>query len=105
MSFTSSRPLMNGSAGDPWTGYNDNLRKVNQLNQEFHGDKLLADKVVVQTGLIADLWKVLTFKNFPEVLKVLAVGLSGKGLDVRCPIAQIQNQKPDNESRSKRELS
>ena len=51
-------------------------------NAEFHGDRLIADKQIKLTGLLSDLWKVLTPQNAPEVFKVAIKALSGQGLDV-----------------------
>ena len=86
MSFDSLRPIVNGTGGDK---SEDDLQQLNvrldslsAKNGEFHGDKLLADKQRKQTGLLLDLRRVFTFKNAPEIFKVLVVALQGKGLDV-----------------------
>lgn len=56
--------------------------KKKQDNSAFHGDSLLADKVAVQTGLLADLKKVLAWKNVPEIMTIVKGALSGKSPDV-----------------------
>ena len=94
MSFDSVRPIMNGrSAGRSQSKItldklDESLKATKspaemQKNAEFHGDKLLADKQTKLTGILSDLWKVLTPQNAPEVLKVAIKALSGQGLDVR----------------------
>ena len=55
-------------------------------NSLFHGDKLLADKEVVKTGIWADLRKVLTPKNVPELLTVVKGLITRKSPDV-CTFA------------------
>ena len=55
-------------------------------NSEFHGDKLLADKIVEQTGFLADLWKVVVPKNVPELFKVAGEVVKRKSPDVCLPL-------------------
>ena len=61
-----------------------------QKNAEFHGDRLLADKQIKMTGILSDLWKVLTPQNAPEVFKVGIKALTGQGLDVcQCQLLHV----------------
>ena len=91
MSFDTVSPLMNGrpagngKAKDQLQAWNDRLSKI-QENPKFHGDELLADKQIKLTGIWNDLFRILTPKNAPEVVKVAIKGFSGGGLDVRCRI-------------------
>ena len=94
MSFDSVRPIMNGrSAGRSqpkitMEKLDESLKATKspaemQKTAEFHGDMLLGDKKTKLTGILSDLWKVLTPQNAPEVFKVAIKALSGQGLDVR----------------------
>ena len=93
MSFDSVRPIMNGlSSGRGQSKItmeqlDESLKATKspaeiQKNAEFHGDKLIADKQPKLSGIVSDLWKVLTPQNAPEVFKVGFKALSGQGLDV-----------------------
>ena len=94
MSFDSVRPIMNGRAAAnsqskmTMEKLDESLKATKspaeiQKMAEFHGDTLLADKQTKLTGILSDLWKVLTPQNAPSVITVAIKALSGQGLDVR----------------------
>ncbi|KAL8789579.1 MAG: hypothetical protein Q9195_006756 [Heterodermia aff. obscurata] len=72
-----------------------------QRNSEFHGDKLIADKQPKLTGLLSDLWKVLTPQNAPEVFKVAVKAISGQGLDIKNGAALVGSLSTDSAERAK----
>lgn len=80
-------PLMNGRAHSNGTAkesveeWDTRLREAKN-NGEFHGDKLIADKITDLSGLPSDLFKIFTLKNAPEIFKVAKKYFAGSGLDV-----------------------
>ncbi|KAL6712910.1 hypothetical protein ACLMJK_009465 [Lecanora helva] len=98
MSLDSSTPLIHSTKDDD---LNKRLDKAS-ANAEFHGDNLLADKQRPQTKWWLDLYKIFTFNNAPEILKVAVLGLQGKGLD-RVAGAQLIASLP-NDSKKRAEF-
>ncbi|KAL8865218.1 MAG: hypothetical protein Q9174_007007, partial [Haloplaca sp. 1 TL-2023] len=80
MSVTNGRPIGNGAPKSLTDEWDRKLRAAKEY-ENFHGDELLADKQSKPTGMMSDLWKILTPQNAPEVLKVAYKSLSGQGLD------------------------
>lgn len=94
------RPTANGQPKDPMDRWDKSLKSAQGV-AEFHGDQLLADKQTKLTGILSDLWKVLTPRNAPEVATVAFKMLSGKGLDVHAGAQLIGSMPNDSETRSK----
>ena len=67
--------------------YDERLGEI-QGTAEFHGDKLVADKIVKSTGLPYDVLAALSPKALSSVLKILGDKFTFKSVDV-C-ILQIQ---------------
>ncbi|KAK3364554.1 hypothetical protein B0T25DRAFT_576792 [Lasiosphaeria hispida] len=57
-------------------------------NPGFHGDALIGNKHVKMLGYFDDFRKIFTFKNAPEILKVIKLYLQGQGLNMKAA-AQI----------------
>lgn len=60
----------------------DKRLKHTAEDPEFHGDSLLADKQVKLTGLLADIFRVVTPKNVPEILHIVVAKIRGQPTDV-----------------------